>query len=139
MMSDLGTEITILEALPKILPGLDKDVTSVIEKSFKKRGMTIRTGVQVEGHTPGDGGTTVKVSGEDLEVDVVVMSVGRRPNTDDLCLDGTGVELDERGFVTVDEGCRPGEESVWADGDAIATHQDRQGAVEGYSGADQLD
>src|SRR3546814_13245197 len=85
--------------------------------------MTIRTGVQVEGHTPGDGGTTVKVSGEDLEVDVVVMSVERRPNTDDLGLDGTGVEIDERGFVKVDEGCRTGEESVWAVGDAIATPQ----------------
>ena len=48
MMSDLGTEVTILEALPKILPGLDKDLTQVIERSFKKRGMTIRTGVKVE-------------------------------------------------------------------------------------------
>src|SRR3546814_14825761 len=51
------------------------------------------------------------------------MSVGRRPNTDDLGLDGTSVEIDERGFVKVDEGCRTGEESVWADGDAIATPQ----------------
>src|SRR3546814_11799088 len=51
------------------------------------------------------------------------MSVGRRPNTDDLGLDGTGVEIDERGFVKVDEGCRTGEESVWAVGDAIATPQ----------------
>src|SRR3546814_19398263 len=112
MMSDLGTEITILEALPKILPGLDKDVTSVIEKSFKKRGMTIRTGVQVEGHTPGDGGTTVQVSGEDLEVDVVVMSVGRRPNTDDLGLDGTGADIDERGFDQADGGGRDGKRVV---------------------------
>src|SRR3546814_10155475 len=76
--------------------------------------MTIRTGVQVEGHTPGDSGTTVKVSGEDLEVDVVVMSVGRRPNTDDLGLNGTGVEIDERGFVKVAEGCRTGEARVRA-------------------------
>src|SRR3546814_13493339 len=85
--------------------------------------MTIRTGVQVEGHTPGDGGTTVKVSGEDLAVDVVVMSVGRRPHTDDLGPDGTSVEIAERGFVKVNQSCRTREESVWAVGDATATPQ----------------
>jgi dihydrolipoamide dehydrogenase len=121
MMSDLGAEVTILEALPKILPGLDKDLTQVIERSFKKRGMTIRTGVKVDGHTPGAGGTSVKVDGEGLEVDVVVLSVGRRPNTDDLGLDGTAVQISDRGFIEVDEGCRTGEGGVWAVGDAIAT------------------
>ena len=122
MLSDLGSEVTILEALPKILPGLDKDVTGVIEKSFKKRGIAIRTGVQVEGHAPADGGgTTVTVGGEGLDVDVVVVSVGRRPNTEDLGLDGTGVKVSDRGFIEVDEGCRTGEPGVWAVGDAIAT------------------
>jgi dihydrolipoamide dehydrogenase len=121
MLSDLGSEVTILEALPKILPGLDKDVTGVIEKSFKKRGIAIRTGVQVEGHTPGASGTTLRVSGEELDVDVVVVSVGRRPFTDDLGLDGTGVVITDRGFVDVDETCRTGEPGVWAVGDAIAT------------------
>jgi dihydrolipoamide dehydrogenase len=122
MMADLGTEVTILEALPKILVGLDADVTKVIERSFTKRGMTIRTGVKVEGHQPGDGGTTVALEGGDtVEADVVVVSVGRRPNTDDLLLDGTGVSLSDAGFIEVDEGCRTGAESVWAVGDAIAT------------------
>jgi len=121
MMSDLGTEVTILEAMPKILPGLDKDVTRVIEQSFKKRGIEIRTGVSVEGHQPGGSGTTVTVGGEGLEVDVVVMSVGRRPNTDDLGLDGTGVVVDQRGFIEVDGTCRTGEDGVWAVGDAIPT------------------
>ena len=121
MLSDLGSEVTILEALPKILPGLDKDVTGVIEKSFKKRGVTIRTGVQVEGHTPGASGTAVQVSGEALDVDVVVVSVGRRPQTDDLGLDGTAVQVSDKGFIEVDEGCRTGEPGVWAVGDAIAT------------------
>jgi dihydrolipoamide dehydrogenase len=121
MLSDLGTEVTILEALPKILPGLDKDVTGVIEKSFKKRGVTIRTGVQVEGHTPGVGGTSVQVAGESLDVDLVVVSVGRRPNTDDLGLEGTAVKVTDRGFIEVDEHCRTGEPAVWAVGDCIAT------------------
>jgi dihydrolipoamide dehydrogenase len=121
MMSDLGTKVTILEALPKILPGLDKDVTQVIERSFKKRGMDIRTGVKVEGHDASGSGTTVKVSGESIDVDVVVVSVGRKPNTDDLGLDGTAVKVSDRGFLEVDGLCRTGEPGVWAVGDAIAT------------------
>jgi dihydrolipoamide dehydrogenase len=121
MLSDLGTEVTILEALPKILPGLDKDVTQVIERSFKKRGIGIKTGVQVEGHERREGGTTVRVSGEALDVDAVVVSVGRRPNTDDLGLDGTAVTVTDRGFIQVDEHCRTGEPGVWAVGDAVAT------------------
>lgn len=121
MMSDLGTQVTILEALPKILPGLDKDVTQVIERSFKKRGMDIRTGVDVEGHEPTGAGTTVRVSGDALDVDVVVVSVGRKPNTDGLGLDGTAVQVSDRGFIEVDATCRTGEAGVWAVGDAIAT------------------
>ena len=121
LLADLGTKVTILEALPKILPGLDKDLTKVIEKSFKGRGIEIRTGVQVEGHTPNDAGTALQVGGEAIEVDVVVVSVGRRPNTEDLGLDGTAVTISDRGFIDVDGRCRTGEPGVWAVGDAIAT------------------
>ena len=121
LLSDLGTKVTILEALPKILPGLDKDVTRVIEKSFKGRGIDIRTGVKVEGHAPSGSGTTVQAGGEGLDVDVVVVSIGRKPNTDDLGLEGTAVRVDERGFIEVDDVCRTGEPGVWAVGDAIAT------------------
>ena len=66
MMSDLGTEVTILEALPKILPGCDKDVADLVVRSFKKRGITIRTGVQVTGHTPKEdgSGTVVHLGGQ---------------------------------------------------------------------------
>ncbi|MFP3902536.1 MAG: dihydrolipoyl dehydrogenase [Acidimicrobiia bacterium] len=122
MMSDMGSQVTILEALPKILPGVDTDAASVVERSFRKRGIEVRTGVTVTGHEPGDGGTVVQIEGGDpVKTDVVVVSVGRKPNTDDLGLDGTAVTLDERGFVEVDELCRTGEERVWAVGDCIAT------------------
>ncbi len=123
MFSDLGSQVTILEALPKILPGCDSDAANVVSRSFKKRGIEIKTGVKVGGHQPsGKGGTTVDLGeGGTLDVDKVVVSVGRRPNTDDLGLDGTGVKLDDRGFVQVDEYCRTGEDSVWAVGDCIAT------------------
>ena len=121
LLADLGTKVTILEALPKILPGLDKDLTKVIEKSFKGRGIDIRTDVKVDGHSPTGRGTTVQAGGEGLDVDVVVVSVGRKPNTDDLGLDGTTVTISDGGFVEVDEVCRTGEPGVWAVGDAIAT------------------
>jgi dihydrolipoamide dehydrogenase len=122
MMSDLGSEVTILEALPQILPGVDKDVVNVVRRSFKGRNIDVRTGVRVQGHTPGSTGTTIALEGQDpLNVDAVVVSVGRRPLSDSLGLDGTGVVVDERGFVQVDEWCRTNVEGVWAVGDLIAT------------------
>ena len=121
MMSDLGTQVTILEALPKILPGVDKDASQVVERSFKKRGIDVRTGVKVTGHEPGDGGTVVHLEeGDPVKAEVVVVSVGRKPATDDLGLDGTAVEVDDRGFIVVDETCRTARR-VWAVGDCINT------------------
>jgi dihydrolipoamide dehydrogenase len=122
MMSDLGVQVTVLEALPKMLPGCDKDVVDVVARSFKRRGIDVRLGVKVHGHEPGDSGTTVKFGeGEQITVDAVVMSVGRRPLSENLGLDGTGVELDERGFVRVDERMRTSEPGVYAVGDLVAT------------------
>ncbi len=122
--ADLGSKVTILEFLPKILPGLDADVANVVVRSFKRKQIDIRTGVKVTGHTTGDSGTTVSFGeGESVEVDAVVVSVGRRPYADELGLDGTGVKVDDRGFVVVDEMCRTGEDGVYAVGDLINTPQ----------------
>jgi len=122
MMSDLGTAVTVLEAMPNILPGLDRDAARIVERSFKRRGIEVRTGARVAGHTPQGASTVVHVDGgDDLEVDLVVMSVGRRPFADSLGLAGTAVIADERGFVQTDEFCRTGEPGVYAVGDLIAT------------------
>ncbi|MEO7555944.1 MAG: FAD-dependent oxidoreductase, partial [Acidimicrobiales bacterium] len=127
MMADLGTKVTILEALPRIIPGVDKDITQVVLKSFKKRGIEVRTGVTVTGHAPSDeGGTSVQLGdGGTVDVDLVVVSVGRRPLSDSLGLDGAGttVGVSERGFVEVDERCRTAEPGIWAIGDLVATPQ----------------
>ncbi|MFZ9017836.1 MAG: FAD-dependent oxidoreductase, partial [Ilumatobacteraceae bacterium] len=98
--ADLGATVTILEGLPKILPGLDADVANVVVRSFKKKQIDIRTGVRVTGHTPTpSGGTVVHFGdGESVEVDACVVSVGRRPFADRLGLDGTAVRVDQRGF-----------------------------------------
>jgi dihydrolipoamide dehydrogenase len=124
MMGDLGSQVTVLEALPKILPGCDEDVTKVVERSFKRRGIHVRTGVAVKGHTPSDDGRSTTVhfgDDEHLEVDLVVVSVGRRPYADRLGLTGTAVTVTERGFISVDPRCRTDEPGVWAAGDIIAT------------------
>ena len=123
--ADLGSKVTILEGLPKILPGCDTDAANVVVRSFKKKGIDIRTGVNVTGHTPnGAGGTTVAFGeGETLEVDAVIVSVGRRPFADTLGLAGTAVKVTDRGFVEVDEMCRTAEPGVYAIGDLINTPQ----------------
>ena len=123
--ADLGAKVTILEFLPKILPGLDADVANVVVRSFKKKQIDIRTGVKVTGHTPnGSGATTVHFGeGESVEVDACIVSVGRRPYADQLGLGGTAVKVTDRGFVDVDEFCRTGEPGVYAVGDLIDTPQ----------------
>ncbi|HLX87402.1 MAG TPA: FAD-dependent oxidoreductase, partial [Acidimicrobiales bacterium] len=87
-------------------------------------GITVHTGVQVTGHTPGPNGTTVAFGdGQSVTVDAVVVSVGRRPLSEGLLAAGTGVEVDARGFVVVDEYMRTGADGVFAVGDLVDTPQ----------------
>lgn len=123
-LSDLGSEVTILEGAPKILPGCDEDITRVVQTSFKKKGITVKAGVAVTGHTPTSAGTVVNYGdGESIETDLVVVSIGRAPFTTGLVDEGAGVVIDERGFVQVDQWCRTAVPSVWAIGDCIDTPQ----------------
>lgn len=123
--ADLGSAVTILEGLPKILPGLDPDVANVVVKNFKKKSIEIRTGVLVTGHELlKKGGTTVYFGdAEHLEVDVVIVSVGRKPFADQLGLEGTAVKVADHGFVEVDGYCLTNEPGVYAVGDLINTPQ----------------
>ncbi|MGH9183408.1 MAG: dihydrolipoyl dehydrogenase [Acidimicrobiales bacterium] len=124
LLTDLGVAVTLLEGLPKILPGCDAEVAAVVRRSFERRGIEVRTGVEVTGHRPvGEATTVVLAEGGPVEVDRVVVAVGRRPLSESLGLDGTGVEVDDRGFVKVDQTCRTSVEGVWAVGDLIATPQ----------------
>ena len=123
--ADLGASVTILEGLPKILPGLDPDVANVVVKSFKKKNIDIRTGVVITGQSHQVDGSTRVTFGNDehLDVDLVIMSIGRRPFSDFLGLMGTAVKLDDRGFVVVNEYCATNEPGVYAIGDLINTPQ----------------
>ncbi|MEY4391759.1 MAG: hypothetical protein RLZZ544_468, partial [Actinomycetota bacterium] len=123
--ADLGAQVTILEGLPKILPGLDADLANVVVRSFQKKKIDIKTGVSVKSHTPtGSGSTVVQFGdGESIEVDAVIVSIGRRPFADQLNLGATKVKVSERGFVDVDEWCRTSADNVFAIGDLINTPQ----------------
>lgn len=125
MMADLGSHVSVLEYAPQIVPGVDADIAKALGRAFKKRNIDVVTGVRVTGHSPRPGGgTTVHIEGaDDIDVDAVVVSVGRRPFPDHLGLEGSGVEVDDRGFVVVDEFCRTTEPGVYALGDLVDTPQ----------------
>ena len=120
---DTGAEVTILEALPQILSGVDQQVAQTVVRAFQKRGIKTHTGVRVLGF---DGRTVrfeAKNGEEQLPVDKVVVSVGRRPRSENIGLDSAGIKVDERGFVVVDGNLRTSVDGVYAVGDVVATPQ----------------
>ena len=119
----LGSEVTVLEALEQFLPMVDQAVAKEAQRHFKKQGLDIKLGAKVS--SAAVSGSAVDVVYTDaqgqhaLQVDKLVVAVGRRPFTQDLLAAGTGVKLDERGFIQVDEHCRTGVANVWAIGDVV--------------------
>jgi dihydrolipoamide dehydrogenase len=119
----LGSEVVVLEALQTLLPMVDQTIAKEAQRHFKKQGLDIRLGAKVS--SAAVSGDAVDVSYSDaqgehsLQVDRLVVAVGRRPFTDGLLADGSGVQLDERGFVKVDEHCRTSLPNVWAIGDVV--------------------
>jgi len=119
----LGSEVVVLEALPDFLAIADQQVAKEALRHFKKQGLDIRLGAKVT--SAAVSGETVNVKYTDakgdqsLTVDKLVVAIGRRPYTKDLLAAGTGVELDERGFVKVDHECRTSAEGIWAVGDVV--------------------
>ena len=119
----LGAEVTILEALPDFLAAADADIAKAAAREFRKQGLDIRLGAKVSGANVGKDGVTVTYTDakgeQSIVVDKLLVAVGRRAATRGLLADGTGVQLDERGRVVVDEHCWTGVEGVWAVGDCV--------------------
>lgn len=123
----LGAEVTILEALPDFLAAADAEVAKTSAKEFKKQGLDIKLGAKVSNTQIGGKGKTKEVlvtytdaEGEKtLTVDKLLVSVGRRAATRGLLAEGTGVKLDQRGMIEVDEHCHTGVNGVWAVGDCV--------------------
>jgi dihydrolipoamide dehydrogenase len=124
MSSDLGVDVTVLEARDSLRPNCDHDIVARMARRFRQRGIAIRTGVTVTGHAPSGSMTTVSYGDDQsITVDAVLLAVGRRPLTDGLLADGTGVTVDGRGFVIVDQLMRTTADGGWAVGDVVDTPQ----------------
>ncbi len=119
----LGADVVLLEALDAFLPMVDEQVARDALKQFKRQGLDIRLGARVTGaEADGDSVAINYEAGgreERLEVDKLIVCVGRRPVTDGLLAAESGVELDDNGFIIVDESCRTSAPKVWAVGDVV--------------------
>jgi dihydrolipoamide dehydrogenase len=119
----LGSEVTVLEALPQFLPMVDQTIAKEAQRHFKKQGLDIKLGAKVSSAAVAGSAVDVVYSdaqGEHtVQFDKLVVAVGRRPFTTGLLADGTGVAVDERGFVIVDEHCKTNVANVWAVGDVV--------------------
>lgn len=116
----LGSKVTVLEYLDRILPLSDAEIAKEAEKVFRKQGLEIRLGVKVTGVKRNRSSVDVEVEGgETVRCDRVLMAVGRRPYTSGLGLETVGVETDRRGFVPVDEHYQTAAANVYAVGDVI--------------------
>ncbi|UER54649.1 dihydrolipoyl dehydrogenase [Kineosporiaceae bacterium SCSIO 59966] len=114
-----GAEVTIVEALPRLVPAEDEAVSKALERAFRRRKIGFRTGVKFSGVEQDDNGVRVSLeSGDTLEADLLLVAVGRGPVTDGLGYEEAGVTLD-RGFVPTDERLRTNVENVFAVGDIV--------------------
>ena len=121
--ANLGSEVTIIEGGKDILAGFEKQMTQIVKKGLKKKGVDIAVNASASGVEETETGVTVtyEVGGEEkkVEADYVLVTVGRRPNTDELGLEQVGVKMSERGLVEIDKQCRTNIPSIFAIGDIV--------------------
>jgi dihydrolipoamide dehydrogenase len=121
----VGAKVTCVEFLDQILPGFDDDVRKEANKIFKKQGIEFRLGTKVTGVKVDGGKATLTVepakggASETIEADAVLVSIGRRPNTDGLALDKAGLSTNQRGQIETDHDFRTSVPGIWAIGDVI--------------------
>ncbi len=119
----LGSKVTVLEYLPRVLAMADADVSKQVERSFRKTGLKFQLGVRVQSAAATDAGVTVTYAdGDDtktIDADVCLVAVGRRPHTDGLQCEAVGVKLDDRGRVVIDDRWRTDAAGVYAIGDVV--------------------
>ena len=120
----LGADVTILEGLPTFLGAVDDQIAKEAHKAFTKQGLKIELGVKVGDIKKGKKGVSVaytdaKGAAQQLEVDKLIVSIGRVPNTTGLNAEAVGLKLDERGAIVVDDECKTNLPGVWAVGDVV--------------------
>jgi len=121
--ADFGTDVTIVEVLPRLLPIEDDDASAALAKAFANRGIDVRTGTKLASADVGDDGVRVTLEGEkgdEITAETLLVAIGRAPVSEGIGLENVGVELDD-GYVMVDEFCETGEPGVYAIGDVNPT------------------
>ncbi|MFT4415178.1 dihydrolipoyl dehydrogenase [Fredinandcohnia humi] len=122
--ANFGTQVTIVEGADEILAGFEKQMSALVKRNLKKKGAEIHTKALAKGVVETENGVTVtfEVNGEEksVEADYVLVTVGRRPNTDELGLEQVGIELTERGLIKIDKQCRTNVSNIYAIGDIVA-------------------
>ena len=114
-----GSEVTVVEALPRLIPAEDEALSKGLERAFRKRGIAFKTGVRFSGVTQSDDGVVVSLeSGDTIEADLLLVAVGRGPSTADMGYEAVGITMD-RGFVLTDERLRTNVAGVYAVGDIV--------------------
>lgn len=118
-----GSEIAVLELLPRVLPGEDEEVSEALRKAFERRGIRVYTNAKLQGVEPAEDGLRL-VAEQDgkplqVEVDVLLVAVGRAPYREGLGLESVGVEVDEAGFIRTDARMRTNVKGIWAIGDVV--------------------
>ncbi len=116
----LGTETLLFEALDRVLPTEDADISKAAARGLKKQGMQIHTGTLVENVEAGESSVRFTYGGEQGEAEYLVIAAGRGPDVEGLGLEVAGIELDEQGLVKVDGAQRTSRERVYAIGDLVA-------------------
>ena len=115
----LGVEVKLFEALDRVLPTEDADISKLAERGFKKQGIDVHTGTLVTDVVSGENSVTFKYGEQTGEADYVVIAAGRGPDIEGLGLDTAGVTLDERGLIAVDGALRTSAQGVYAIGDLV--------------------
>ena len=141
--SRLGASVVVLEAMEDFLFMADRQVAKEAQKQFKLQGLDIQLGAKVTSAKASGKSVTVEYENQDgkqkLEVEKLVVAVGRRPFTDGLLADDSGVQLDERGFIIVDDECRTAVKGVFAVGDCVRGPMlAHKGSEEGVMAADLI-
>ncbi|MEO7422922.1 MAG: dihydrolipoyl dehydrogenase [Ornithinibacter sp.] len=139
VMRSFGAEVTIVEALPRLVAAEEPEVSKALERAFRKRGIIVRTGVSFDSATKDEDSVTVHLQGgEELVADIMLVAVGRGPVTEGLGFAEAGVAL-ERGFVVTDERCRTSVDGVYAVGDIVPGLQlAHRGFAQGIFVAEQI-
>ena len=118
--SRLGAEVTVLEAMDRVLPGLDEEIGRLAHRTFEKQGLKFVTGAWVESATVENGECLVKIKGQEpLTAERVLLCTGRVPNTDSIGLETVGIETDARGTIQIDENFTTSAAGVYAIGDCV--------------------